>query len=202
MTLSSTQWGSTVTSPSSGDFSLKSGASVIGKAKVLSTFSNDVLNYPRGSSWDIGGYEYGSVATAGASLAEAGTTPASADAVSGSSLASPITRSAKAARIGAQIAPTPKTPATTTATGDVVWLDDALPAGAQSGVEGGDAWSAVSSDPTPYSGSLARQSSIQAEAQQFFFYGATATLEVNAGDTLFAYVHLDPANPPDEVMLQ
>ncbi|HZY07346.1 MAG TPA: VCBS repeat-containing protein, partial [Ilumatobacteraceae bacterium] len=37
---------------------------------------------------------------------------------------------------------------------------------------------------------------------QHYFYGATATLPVAVGDTLFAYVYLDPANPPSEVMLQ
>jgi hypothetical protein len=37
---------------------------------------------------------------------------------------------------------------------------------------------------------------------QHYFYNATATLTVGAGDTLFAYVYLDPANPPSEVMLQ
>ncbi len=37
---------------------------------------------------------------------------------------------------------------------------------------------------------------------QHYFYGTTTTLTVNTGDTLFAYVYLDPANPPTEVMLQ
>ena len=58
MNLSSTQWGNTVTSASNGDFSLKSGAPVIGKGKVLNSFSNDVMNNSRGSSWDIGGYQH------------------------------------------------------------------------------------------------------------------------------------------------
>ena len=34
------------------------------------------------------------------------------------------------------------------------------------------------------------------------FIYATSTLTVGVGDTLFAYVYLDPANPPSEVMLQ
>ena len=37
---------------------------------------------------------------------------------------------------------------------------------------------------------------------QHYFYGATTTLTVTTGDTLFAYAYLDPANPPTEVMLQ
>jgi hypothetical protein len=41
-----------------------------------------------------------------------------------------------------------------------------------------------------------------AGVHQHYFYQATATLSVGTGDTLFAYVYLDPANPPTEVMLQ
>jgi len=37
---------------------------------------------------------------------------------------------------------------------------------------------------------------------QHYFYGAAERLTVGAGDRLFAYVYLDPANPPSEVMLQ
>ena len=37
---------------------------------------------------------------------------------------------------------------------------------------------------------------------QHYFNNATATLSVGVGDTLFAYVYLDPANPPSQVMLQ
>jgi len=54
----------------------------------------------------------------------------------------------------------------------------------------------------PYSGSRAHQSAITAGVHQHFFTGATATLSVGVGDKLFAYVYLDPANPPKEVMLQ
>src|SRR5262249_39996980 len=35
-----------------------------------------------------------------------------------------------------------------------------------------------------------------------YFFSATQTLSVNVGDTLFAYVYLDPANPPTEIVLQ
>ena len=34
----------------------------------------------------------------------------------------------------------------------IAWVDDALPAGAQAGAEGGDAWNWVSSNPTPFLG--------------------------------------------------
>ena len=87
-------------------------------------------------------------------------------------------------------------------TSDVVWVEDAVPAGALPEATGGDLWSWVSSNPAPFSGATAHQSSIAAALHQHYFDGATATLPVSAGDRLFAYVYLDPANPPTEVMLQ
>ena len=83
----------------------------------------------------------------------------------------------------------------------LVWVDDALPAGA---VPGGtnEGWSWVSTNPSPFGGTLAHQSALAAGIHQHYFAGATATLAVAAGDTLFAYVYLDPANPPSEIMLQ
>src|SRR5207302_560447 len=65
-----------------------------------------------------------------------------------------------------------------------------------------DGWSWIASNPAPYSGSLAHQSVLAAGEHQHYFYNATATLAIAAGDTLFAYVYLDPANPPSQVMLQ
>ena len=85
---------------------------------------------------------------------------------------------------------------------DCVWVDDALPLGAQPGSNGGDSWNWVSSNPTPYSGALAFQSTIASGEHQDYFLDATTTLSVATGDTLFTYVYLDPANVPSEVMLQ
>jgi hypothetical protein len=85
---------------------------------------------------------------------------------------------------------------------DTVWVDDALPTGATAAADGGDGWNWISANPAPFSGSLAHQSSLGGSEHQHFFYNATATLSVAVGDTLFAYVYLDPANPPSEVMLQ
>jgi Protein of unknown function (DUF4038)/Domain of unknown function (DUF5060) len=84
---------------------------------------------------------------------------------------------------------------------DTVWVWDNLPAGA---ITGGDSegWNWIDSDPTPLADSLAHQSNIVAGMHQHFFYGATETLTVNTGDTLFADVYIDPLNPPSEVMLQ
>jgi hypothetical protein len=96
---------------------------------------------------------------------------------------------------------TPTNPPPTSATNDVVWMDDALPAGAWTGADYGDSWNWVSSNPTPNSGSLAHQSALVSGVHSHYFSGATATLQVGVGDKLFTYVYLDPANPPEEVML-
>jgi hypothetical protein len=40
------------------DFTLKSTSAVINKALVLSGFDYDARGYVRGSSWDMGAYEY------------------------------------------------------------------------------------------------------------------------------------------------
>ena len=68
--------------------------------------------------------------------------------------------------------------------------------------DGGDSWTWISANPTPFSGSLASQSNILSDFHQHYFYGATNTLTINTGDTLIAYVFLDPANVPSEIMLQ
>jgi hypothetical protein len=86
-------------------------------------------------------------------------------------------------------------------TGTTVWVEDAVPLGATL-ASSGDSWSWVNSNPAPYSGTLAHQSALLGGTHQHYFYNATATLPVAVGDSLFAYVYLDPANPPSEVMLQ
>src|SRR5207302_381537 len=55
---------------------------------------------------------------------------------------------------------------------NTVWVDDALPAGATAGADGGDSWNWVSSNPTPNTGTLASQSAIAVGQHQHFFYGA------------------------------
>ena len=82
----------------------------------------------------------------------------------------------------------------------IVWVEDDWPAGAV--VSGTQDFTWTTANPVPYSGSRAHQSAITAGVHQHFFTGATATLSVGVGDKLFAYVYLDPANPPREVMLQ
>jgi len=85
---------------------------------------------------------------------------------------------------------------------DLVWVDDVVPAGADTGVAGGDSWKWISANPAPYSGSLAHQSATKAGMHQHFFTGATGMLAVNTNNTLITYVYLDQANLPGEIMLQ
>src|SRR5678815_4364847 len=81
-----------------------------------------------------------------------------------------------------------------------VWSDDGPPAGAGTSSSGGDSWNWVSSNPTPYSGTLAHQSTVASGLHSHSFnWGAPLT--VNTGDTISTYVYLDPANPPTEIML-
>ena len=86
---------------------------------------------------------------------------------------------------------------------DVVWVEDATPPGA--GLGGSvETWSWVNASPSPYSGSAAHQSVVAAGLHQHYFQNAplAGQLPVNTGDTLFAYVYLDPANLPSQIMLQ
>jgi hypothetical protein len=85
---------------------------------------------------------------------------------------------------------------------DTMWVDDAIPAGATTGADGGDSWNWVTS-PAPFSGTKAHQSSISTGAHQHYFdWVYSGSLPVGNGEVLFAYVYLDPANVPSEIMLQ
>lgn len=84
---------------------------------------------------------------------------------------------------------------------DSVWVEDSVPAGATT-VGDNESWSFVSSNPLPFYGSSAHQSAVYSTLHQHYFYGATETFRVNSSDVLFAYIYLDPSNPPQEIMLQ
>src|SRR6185295_14531202 len=81
------------------------------------------------------------------------------------------------------------------------WLDDALPADAIPASSGGDGWNWITANPAPHSGARSHQSNLGAGLHEHWFTGATATLAIGAGDSLFAWVFLDPKNPPTEIML-
>jgi hypothetical protein len=89
------------------------------------------------------------------------------------------------------------------AASDFVWIDDGLPAGAREVVGGGVnlPWNFVVKPAPVFSGSKAAKLSAN-NLQQLVLEGANPGLRVGAGDKLFAYVFLDPAKPPKEIMLQ
>ena len=79
-----------------------------------------------------------------------------------------------------------------------IWIDDSLPAGAKA--QGG--WRFVSGPKHPvYSGkkSMLR---IGRGIHQHFFTGANPPLVIGENTRLFAYVYLDPKNPPKTLQLQ
>ncbi len=83
---------------------------------------------------------------------------------------------------------------------DQVWVEDGLPPGA--GGAGNEPWAWRSADPVPFSGLAATPATAMTGIHQHFFTGATTPLAVSPDDVLVAYVYLDPADPPSEVMLQ
>lgn len=83
-----------------------------------------------------------------------------------------------------------------------VWIEDSTPPNVQ--MNGSGAWEYVSAPEHPvHTGSKStRRDAGGAQISQHFFTGAKPELKVGEGDKLFAYVYLDPANPPKTVMLQ
>lgn len=84
--------------------------------------------------------------------------------------------------------------------GDVAWFDDALPGGVNV-ISTGGTWVWVNKNPAPFASAKALQSPASAGLAEYGFSGATTPLAINSGDTLFAYVYIDPAHPPAEIML-
>jgi hypothetical protein len=81
------------------------------------------------------------------------------------------------------------------------WVEDDLPAGATARSDG-ETWRWISAEPAPLFGKLAHQSAMVAGMHQHFFDGAIEPLVAGPGEILFAYVFLDPAQVPAEIMLQ
>jgi len=85
---------------------------------------------------------------------------------------------------------------------EVVWIEDALPAGAKPTFDGVESWPFVSKPDHPvYSGEQSTRQQAEGRRQQFFT-DASPGLKIARGDKLFAYVYLDADNPPKEIMLQ
>jgi hypothetical protein len=93
----------------------------------------------------------------------------------------------------------PKPPVEETET---VWVDDDFPANAkvQSNRPGTTTW-VTAENGQVYSGTRALKRTDN-ELGQDFYSGGAAPLEIPSGGQLFAYVFLDPADPPKAVMLQ
>ncbi len=87
---------------------------------------------------------------------------------------------------------------------DYVWIDDSIPASTTIGNDGGAAgqWNFVTSPTHPvFSGRLSHTRQATGLSQHLIM-DAKQGLVVGTGDSLFAYVYLDPRNPPREIMLQ
>jgi hypothetical protein len=84
---------------------------------------------------------------------------------------------------------------------DFVWVDDDFPAGAKGEVNGGTPERQWIEGAQVYSGTRALTRRASGLAQDFFT-GASHPLIFGKGDKIFAYVYLDPANPPKAIMLQ
>jgi hypothetical protein len=86
---------------------------------------------------------------------------------------------------------------------DYVWIADGLPAGAKPEVGGVNAaWQFVSKAKHPvYHGEKSARLQTK-ELGQLVMVNASPGLTVGRDDTLFAYVYLDPKDPPKEIMLQ
>ena len=104
--------------------------------------------------------------------------------------------------------PTPNPTPTATPTpspgpsGSVVWVEDALPAGATGHTQFETAWNWVSSSPAPFSGVQGHQSESVSGTHQHYFDGATDRLTIGTGDSVIVYVFLDATAMPDQIMLQ
>jgi mono/diheme cytochrome c family protein len=82
---------------------------------------------------------------------------------------------------------------------DFLWLDDALPPGAQP--EGPTAWSFAGNPDNPVkSGASSARGQYDGQGQVVFQNARPLT--IGEGDILFAHVFIDPTNPPKQVMLQ
>ncbi len=93
--------------------------------------------------------------------------------------------------------PAPELPA------EFVWVEDDTPAGASLQGNGQDPhWRWVSAPDHPVHSGTRSAHREASGLNQHFFINAPEPLVIHAGDVLFAWVYLDPANPPEVVQLQ
>ena len=83
-----------------------------------------------------------------------------------------------------------------------IWIDDSLPTGTNpDGNEGANSWHWVAAENGPVCGGKKSHTRTATGLSQHYFTGAKPGLKIAAGDKLFAFVMLDPDNPPQEIML-
>ena len=82
---------------------------------------------------------------------------------------------------------------------EYVWVDDELPPGAAP--DGKDSWQWVESPAPVLQGRRASERTATGTSQHIFT-AAKYPLIVGPGDKLVAHVYLDPANPPEQIMVQ
>lgn len=83
---------------------------------------------------------------------------------------------------------------------EYVWIDDKEPPGAQ--LQGDSPWKFVEKKDGPVHRGDKSHTRKSPGQSQHFFTGANPGLKVGDGDKLFAYVYIDPLDPPKTVMLQ
>jgi hypothetical protein len=83
---------------------------------------------------------------------------------------------------------------------ETVWIDDDTPSGVQ--LQGDTPWKWVTKAEGPVFSGERSSTRTATGLSQHFFTGANPGLKIGEGDVLFAYCYLDPANPPQSIMLQ
>ncbi|MBS0263275.1 MAG: PSD1 domain-containing protein, partial [Planctomycetes bacterium] len=83
---------------------------------------------------------------------------------------------------------------------EYVWIEDDLPP--QAKPQGDTPWQFVNKADKPVFSGERASTRTAAGLSQHYFTDASPALKVGEGDKFFAYVYLDPANPPQQIMLQ
>ena len=85
---------------------------------------------------------------------------------------------------------------------DTIWFDEQIPEGANPQGDGPDPWKFVGGDGHPTHSGKTSTYRTGTGLTQHFFTDAKEPLVIGENDLLFAYVFLDPENPPETVQLQ
>jgi WD40 repeat protein/tetratricopeptide (TPR) repeat protein len=83
---------------------------------------------------------------------------------------------------------------------ETFWMDDAAPPGAY--LQGDTRWEFVGKPDHPVFRGVRSTRRQAVRTSQHYFEQVTPRLKIGAGSRLFAYIYLDPKNPPKTVMLQ